>query len=328
VVTEVPVCDVAVVGGGPAGLSASLQMVRSRFRVTILDSNRPRHAATLRSHGFLTRDGTPPLDLRRIGREEFEAYDTATFSQTIVESISRLAESEAQECGFEDGVGFRISGRKLRGRAHAEFIAARVLLAAGLHEQLPDLPMIRAFYGTALHSCILCDGYEKRNEALMLLGTSSDMFERALKVSRLSDDLIVFTNGSDAISDEQELRLNTLGVRVERRRIADLEGVRATFTGVRLEDGEVIARESGFVRPIWHARLDFLHDLAPRLSSSGFVEIDENRETSVQGIYAAGDIVPPGPEQLVVAAGDGARAAACIMRDLQLGRAFRKPAAL
>ena len=128
---------VAIIGGGPAGLSAGLQLVRANRRIAILDSNRPRHSATLRSHGFLTRDGVPPLELRKLGREEFEAYPTARFAQAMTREITPLSRAEALAVGFPDGIGFRVRGTGLRGSGDVEFVARRVLIAAGLTEDLP-----------------------------------------------------------------------------------------------------------------------------------------------------------------------------------------------
>lgn len=307
---------VAIIGGGPAGLSAGLNLVRANRRIAIIDSNRPRHSATLQSHGFLTRDGASPLDLRRLGREEFEQYPTATFAQAIVSEVSQLTSDEALAAGFPDGIGFRVRGSGVRGAADVEFLARRVLITAGLTEELPPFPMIRAFYGTALHSCVECDGFEKTDKPLALIGETSDVFGRALLISRFSSDLIVFTNGADTIRAEQEQQLARIGITVERRAIDDIVGERAEMTGVRLADGTVIPRVGGFVRPRWHAPVEFLGDLPIRRDDWGLVVVSERGETSIRGIYAAGDIVPPGPQQLIIAAGGGARVAAKLNMDL------------
>lgn len=310
---------VAIIGGGPAGLSAGLQLVRANRRIAIIDSNRPRHSATLQSHGFLTRDGASPLELRRLGREEFEAYPTATFAQANAREVIPLTAERAREVGFPDGIGFTVRGAGVRGAPDVEFFARRVLITAGLTEELPPLPMIRAFYGTALHSCVECDGFEKTDKPLALIGETSDVFARALLISRFSSDLIVFTNGAETIRADQEDQLARVGIRVERREIDDIVGDRADMTGVRLSDGEVIPRVGGFVRPKWHAPVEFLGEQSIERDDWGLIIVREKGETSIRGIYAAGDIVPPGPQQLIIAAGSGARVAARLNMDLIRG---------
>lgn len=308
--------EIAIVGGGPAGLSAGIGLVRAHRSVMILDSNRPRHSATLESHGFLTRDGAPPIKLRKIGRAEFEAYDGARFAQSQVQNITPLSHDEAVQNGFSDGIGFSVSARGIRGAADVQLIARRVLITAGLVEDLPQLPSIRVYYGTALHSCVECDGFEKSDEPLALIGETSDVFARALLLSRYSSDLIVFTNGADTIRPEQEHQLASIGVRVERRAIDDVVGVQSQMTGVRLVDDTVIPRVGGFVRPRWHAPVEFLQECSVARDDWGLLVTDNRGETSIPGLYAAGDIVPPGPQQLMIAAGGGARAAMKMNMDL------------
>ena len=310
---------VAIIGGGPAGLSAGLQLVRANRRIAILDSNRPRHSATLESHGFLTRDGIPPLELRRIGREEFEGYPTAQYAQAITREVTPLSHDEAITVGFPDGIGFRVRGAGIRGAADVEYVARRVLIAAGLTEELPALPMIRAYYGTALHSCVECDGFEKTDKPLALIGETTDVFARALLISRFSSDLIVFTNGADTVRADQEAQLAAIGIRVERREIDDIVGEKAEMTGVRLVDGEVIPRVGGFVRPRWQAPVEFMGDMKIDRDDWGLVIVDDRGETSARGVYAVGDIVPPGPQQLIIAAGNGARVAARLNMDMIRG---------
>lgn len=298
--------EVVVIGGGPAGLSAGLNLVRQRRRVLILDSNRPRHSATLVSHGFLTRDGVSPLELRGLGREEFSGYPTAEFHQGLVSSIAP-----------RDAEGwFVVSARGVRGSADRVVRSRAVLLASGLAETLPALPSIRAFYGTALHSCIECDAFDKSDAPLALLGDTADLHERAVLISQVTDDLIVFTLGSDAVSGDEETDLRARGVRVERAAVSDVAGDRSGMTGVVLVDGTVIPRTGGFVRPHWSAPLEFAETLGLPRDADGFVLVDDVGRTSVPGVWASGDITPPGPQQLIVAAGAGARTAAALNRTL------------
>jgi thioredoxin reductase len=299
-----PDYDVVIVGAGPAGLSAALNLARARRRVLLLDGNRPRNAATLVSHGFMTRDGIPPHELRRLAREELALYPEVEFQLATVTSIERA-----------DG-GFVIEARGVNASPDRAVTAAVVLLASGLKETLPALPSIRSFYGMGLFSCIQCDGYEHSDKPLALIGETSDLASRALLIAQWSHNLVVFTNGVARIGDAQESLLAARGVRVERRVIADVVGERGVVSGVRLSDGETIAVDGGFVRPRWDAALGYASSLGLDTDGWGLLETDAEGRTSAAGVYAAGDSTAPGPQQLIVAAGAGARTAAAINRDL------------
>ncbi|MEJ3404142.1 NAD(P)/FAD-dependent oxidoreductase [Rathayibacter sp. YIM 133350] len=296
--------DVAVIGGGPAGLSAALNLVRARRSVLLVDGNRPRNAATLHSHGFLTRDGLSPLELRRLGREEFERYPGASVASAQVDVLR----------GEHDG--FLLQGRGVRGGASVDVRAGAIVLATGLRESLPAFPSIRAWYGTDLHSCMECDGWEKADRRLALIGESADLADRALLLRQWSSDVVVFTCGSTAVTDREERSLAERGIRVERRAVTDVVGEAGHMTGVLLEDGSVLERDAGFVRPTWQPMLEFASELGLAVDAEGLLVVDAHGRTSVPGVYAAGDITPPGPEQLIVAAGEGARVAATLNRDL------------
>ncbi|MFJ3488660.1 NAD(P)/FAD-dependent oxidoreductase [Leifsonia aquatica] len=296
--------EVVVVGGGPAGLSTALNLARARRRVLVVDGNRPRHAATLIARGFLTRDGVPPLELRRLGREEVDAYDNAQVVFAQVGSVE------------VEGAGFRVRARGVRGGADVDVLADTLVLATGVSETMPAIPSIRAYYGTQLHSCVECDGFEKADEPLALIGESADLAERALLLTQWTDDLIVFTNGVAPVSADEERALASLGVGVERRPIDDLVGDKGVMTGVRLTDGTVVERAGGFVRPAWAPALDFVDGLDLDRDGDGYLVTDRQGRTSLPGVYAAGETTAPGPQQLIVAAGSGAVVASAVNRDL------------
>ena len=296
--------EVIVVGGGPAGLSAALNLARARRRVLVVDGNRPRHAATLQAHGFLSRDGVPPAELRRLGREEVSGYDDADVVFAQVGSVTVEAD------------GFRVRGAGVRGGADVDAVAQTVVIATGVTETMPALPSLRAFYGTQLHSCLECDGFEKAGEPLALIGETADLAERALLLTQWTDDLIVFTNGVAPIGDDEERALARLGVGVERRPIEDVVGEKGVMTGVRLADGTVVPRAGGFVRPVWTPALSFAEELDLDRDTDGYLVTDAHGRTSLPGVYAAGETTAPGPQQLIVAAGSGAVVAAAVNRDL------------
>lgn len=296
--------EVGVIGAGPAGLGAALNLVRARRTTLLVDSNRPRNSATFRSHGYPTRDGISPLELRRLGREEVEGYEESTVAQAQLRSVERV-----------DG-GFLLCGAGRRPGSEFEALVRVVLLATGLSETLPALPSIRAYYGTSLQSCVECEGWEFRDAPIALIGESDDLAERARHISQWSRDLVVFTNGVGTVSAEDEARLSGRGIRVDRRALADVVGERGAMTGVALADGDVVPRSGGFVRPHWTPSLDFAEGLELARDEDGLVAVDADGRTSAPGVYAAGDLTPPGPQQLIIAAGSGAKVAATINRDL------------
>ncbi|MCS6559158.1 NAD(P)/FAD-dependent oxidoreductase [Curtobacterium flaccumfaciens] len=324
--------DVAVIGAGPAGLSAALNLVRAKRTVLLVDANRPRNAATLRSHGFLTRDGISPLELRKLGRTEVEGYPEATVVQSVVDLVAPDPDTDTwQVHGSWRGTELEASART-------------VVVATGLREEFPALPMLRAFYGTAVHSCVECDAYDKAGQPLAFICETDDVVDRALLIASWTDDLIVYTNGVAPLDDAGRARLSAAGVVVDERVVEDLEGDRTGMTGVRLADGHVEPRTGGFVRPVWHADLDWLRTSATTSTSAtsgntaangdtpgaleglqrdtqGLLVVDRVGRTSVPGLYAVGDVTPPGPEQLIVAAGHGAATAAAVHRDLVGGLA-------
>lgn len=302
---EVASTDVLIVGGGPAGLSAALNLARARASVVVVDTGRPRNAATLRSHGFLTRDGISPIELRKLAREELRAYDGVRILDR-----SSVARIETDAGGFVA----TLSGRAAA--ASPVLTTRTVVVATGLGETLPDVPNLRSFYGMSVFSCAACDGWELQDRPVALIGETPDLADRARLLTRWTSQLTVCTNGAAVIDPADEAELVASGIRVERRTIADLEGERGQVAAVRFTDGSSLAVAGGFVRPTWHAAHDFLDPLAPDQDADGYLVTDRSGRTSVPGLYAAGDAAAPGPQQLIVAAGQGARVAAVLVQDL------------
>ncbi|MEY2849207.1 MAG: hypothetical protein RI885_1874 [Actinomycetota bacterium] len=295
--------DVAVIGAGPAGLSATLNLVRARRRTILLDSNRPRNAATFHSHGFITRDGISPLELRKLARQELEEYPHYEFHQTMVVSVENV-----------DGA-FLIS-TKGPGFEKRQYRARALVVGTGVTEVMPALPTLRAFYGTSIHSVIEANGYEERDKPIAVIGETGDLAERAILLTQWSDDIILFTNGVGELSESDVAELARRGIRIDRRVLVDVAGDHTGLTGIVTADGETVPRAAAFVRPRYVAGLGYLEALHLDVDADGFARVDAEGRSSVAGVYVAGDSAAPGPRQLIVAAGQGARVAAALNRDL------------
>nr|BFF09703.1 hypothetical protein GCM10025699_10060 [Microbacterium flavescens] len=190
-----------------------------------------------------------------------------------------------------------------------------MLVATGMRETLPAIPSLRAFYGMSLFSCAACDAWELQDRPLALIGETPDLAVRARLIARWTDRLTVFTNGAEVVDTVEEAELAASGIVVERRSIDDLEGERGAVSAVRLADGARIEIAGGFVRPHWRPALEFLSGHDVERDEDGTLAVDRSGRTSVPGLYAAGDAASPGPQQLIVAAGQGARAAAVLVHD-------------
>ncbi|WP_165066452.1 NAD(P)/FAD-dependent oxidoreductase [Marisediminicola senii] len=306
------VYDVAIVGAGPAGLSAALNLVRARRHTIVIDGNRPRNAATFHSHGFITRDGVSPLELRKLARQELQEYPHYEYHQAMVTAITRV-----------DG-GFSVASKA--GLQKSEYTARTVVIATGVTEVMPALPTLRAFYGTSIHSCIECDGYEERGGHLAMIGETDDLADRAMLLSQWSSDIIVFTNGVGTVTDMDEAVLADRGITVDRRALDDVVGDQTGLTGIRIATGEVVPRSAAFVRPIYEPALAYVDSLGLATGIDGHLVVDAEGRTSLPGVYAAGDSAEPGPRQLIVAAGQGARVASALNGDLARA-VFANPAA-
>lgn len=124
--------DVVVVGGGPAGLSAALVLLRARRTVVLVDAGAPRNAPASHLHGFLSREGMPPRELLAAGRSEVSSYGGRLIDDTLI--------------GVEPGFQVRLANASRLG-------ARRILVATGLRDELPDIPGVRERWGRDLLHC-------------------------------------------------------------------------------------------------------------------------------------------------------------------------------
>lgn len=286
--------DVAVVGGGAAGLSAALVLGRARRRVAVIDAGAPRNAPAAHMQGFLSRDGMPPADLLIAGRAEVTGYGVELISDQV----------ETIESGF---LVHLARGQVLRAR--------RVLLATGVTDELPDIPGVRERWGRDLLHCPYCHGWEVRDQPLGVLGTLPGSVQHALLVRQWSDNVVFFAHTYELTSDELR-QLEARGVQVAHGAVTRLVVEADRLTGVELEDGTMIDRAAVFVRPgnIPHAD-GLLQALGCDTNEAGFATVDGTGRTSAFGVWAAGNVVDP-RAQVITAAGAGSAAAIAINADL------------
>lgn len=291
--------DVIVIGGGPAGLSAALILGRCRRRVLLCDSGRYRNAATQSMHGFLTRDGIHPAELRQIAREQLKPYPI---------EILDIAVADARKDGDVFEVTL-VSGERVRGR--------KILLATGLVDELPELPGLNDFYGTSVFHCPYCDAWEVRDEPLGVFSDGGEGLKLATTVRMWSDDVILFTNGPVKLEKEDEDTLHRLGISLCQGRVERLEGKDGVLERVVLADGSSVPRRAMFMKTKQKQQSDLAERLrVPVSQENGIEKGGKYEETYVKGVFVAGD-ASRDLLMAIVAAAEGAQAAFGINCELQ-----------
>jgi thioredoxin reductase len=288
--------DVVIVGAGAAGLNAALLLARARRQVAVVDSGEPRNAPAAHMHGFLTRDGMSPADFLEAGRAEVLGYG------------ARLVDGRVDTVVQEDGGNFTVrlgSGETLRARS--------ILVATGLHDELPDVPGVRERWGRDVVHCPYCHGYEFRDQSIGVLGTSPGAVFHAQLIRQWSADVVLFAHTLDLTTEDRD-RLEARGVSVVdgpvARVLVDDDAVR----GVELAEGATVSRSAVFVVPRMVPNDSLLTDLGCAVEN-GWVSVDRAGATSVPGVYAAGNVTDP-RAQVVTAAGVGSAAGFAINLDL------------
>lgn len=289
--------DVAIVGGGPAGLTAALMLGRARRSVLLLDAGARRNAAAEHIHGFVTRDGTPPAEFRRIGREQLQPYPSVALRDGRVEQIH--GERGAFQLELEAG---RVTAR-------------RVLLCTGMVDELPELEGFRALWGRSIFQCPYCHGWEVRERAFGVLLERAELLAFSVLLRSWTGSVVALTGGRLPLSDAQRAQLAGAGVSLDERPIRRLAAEGGRLARVEFDDGGSRPLEVLFAHPP-QRQVEAVRALGPELDDGGYVRIDEmTRETSRPGVYAAGDLTTP-MQGAVFAAAAGARAAAALNHGL------------
>jgi thioredoxin reductase len=298
--TERAPYDAIIIGGGPAGLTCAIFLGRYLRPVLVIDDGRPRNYATRGVHGFLGQHGIAPGELLERGRDE--ARDSG------VELLaSRVTKVERNGDLFD--VTTTEGGELLRAR--------RIVLAYGVRDTLPDVPEIDSYYGITVHHCSDCDGFEARGRRIGVIGWGKSVAGFALKLLQWSDDIVVFTHGQPREWDEElHSKLLAEQITIKDERVISLVGDEGRVEAAVLATGERVAVQRVFFTINVERSTTLAEELGCEVDPEHpNVIVDEYRQTTVEGVYAAGDLVA-GAQLVITSAADGAIAAIAINKSL------------
>ncbi|WP_430482960.1 NAD(P)/FAD-dependent oxidoreductase [Rossellomorea marisflavi] len=291
--------DCTIIGGGPAGLNAALVLGRARRNILLVDEGKPRNRVTHHSHGFLTRDGISPQEFRSIAQKEVLQYPT------VQHLPDQVINSQATEGGF-----------RLETAEGGSIFTKKIILSTGLTGNLPSIQNIEHFYGKSLFVCPFCDGWELSDRPLVILGKGQRAFHLAKMVYNWSRDLVICSNGEPELSEAQLSILSNRDIPVYGQPIKELRGLDGDLSSVEFTDGQRLKRTGGFVDISWTHASTLHLSLGCETDDTGAVRTDASGQTTVPGIFAAGDTALFAPSQLIIAAGEGSKAAMGVVKDL------------
>lgn len=285
--------DVIIIGGSFAGLAGALQLGRARRKVTVLDTGLPRNRFAGHSHGLLGHDHKPPLDILVEARQQLARYPTIRLVNARADSVSGAIDNFSVLTGDGESLGAR-----------------RLILSYGITDQMPDIPGFAEAWGTSIVPCPYCDGFEVAGQHWGLVWSGRQSHNQARLFHDWTDRLTVFADGHD-IPPDIRADLGRRNIPVVEGRITGIARPGGHSATVKLDTGRDVAVDILFAHPRNRPSAS-LHEslgLATVDTPSGIaLKVDERRETSMPGIYAAGDLANPLMPSVTTASWQGAMA--------------------
>ncbi len=290
--------DVIIVGGSYAGLSAGMALGRSLRKTLIIDSGNPCNKQTPHSHNLITHDGDSPSSIALKAKQQVLAYNTVNFKQGIATDAKK------------NGEIFTVSTNN-----GENFTANKLLFSTGVTDVLPDIYGLADCWGITVLHCPYCHGYEVKNTTTGILGNGDEAFEYAKLISNWTKDLTIFTNGGETLSNEQKDILKLHNIKVNDLPITQLKHNNGVLQKVVFTDGSTEAINAIYHRPVLKQHCNLPEVLGCELTEHGFIKVDNMQQTSIPGVFAAGDNTTMF-RSLAVAIADGSKAGAIINKQL------------
>lgn len=264
--------DVIIIGGSYAGLAAGMALGRSLRNVLIIDSGKPCNRQTPHSHNFLTRDGETPANLARIAMDQVLAYPTVSFLNGIATNATKI------ENGFEVSTS-----------DEQTFTAKKLIIATGVKDIFPAINGFAECWGISVLHCPYCHGYEVRNKTTGVIANGEIGVEFLKLISNWTKDLTLFTNGVADIDQGSQAKLLAKNINIVEKEIEEIVHENGFVKYIRFKDKSTCVLEAIYARGGMEHNTEIIRDLGINLTEQGYVAVNDFKQTSVYGVYAAGD---------------------------------------
>jgi thioredoxin reductase len=292
--------DAIIIGGSFAGLSAAMYVARARRSVCVIDAGSPRNRFAAHSHGFFAQDGSEPGTMLATARAQVAAYPTASFVQG--EAVGAAKEPD----GFSVTLA---TGEVLEG--------AKLVLAFGISDELPAIPGVAERWGRSVIHCPYCHGYEFSGRRLGVLNVSPMSLHQAMLIAEWGPTTFYLNGGAEPDAAALD-GLRARGVAIEPAPVRALHGEDAGLSAVELADGRMSAVDALYLGPRTRLNSGIAQQLGCEMeegNSGPVIRTDEQRMTTVPGVYAAGDITRS-MHNVTFASADGVTAGIALHRSL------------
>ena len=300
---ELVECDVVIVGGGPAGLTAGIYTVRSGLK-----------AALIEREVLGGQVATTPMVENYPGFTQVGGKTLVDIMVThALEYVQIFQGEEVVDITAADSITVQTSRRKFKTRS--------VLLATGASHRHLGVPGEQRLSGRGVSYCATCDGPLFRGRRVIMVGGGNSAVTEALYLANMGVE-VTLVHRRDALRAQEHLvnNLNSAGIPVrwntEVEEILGQDRVEAVrLKNNRSGESETLAVQGVFVAVGYLPTVDLARKIGVALNDEGYVARDARHRTNIAGIYSAGD-VEGGYKQIVTAAGQGAEAAMAIFEDL------------
>ena len=286
--------DCIVIGAGPAGLSAAIYMARYNRSVIVVDKGSGRASGKQINENYLGfPQGIRASRLLDLGREQAKHFGV----KFIKDEVLGVKKGRGQ---FE----VKITGKKLRSKT--------LIIATGVTDHYPAFPGLFAYLGTSLFWCITCDGYKVRNKRLVVVGHDDKATITAAEFLLFTDKITFLTNcevGGDEITKEGYARLKKAGIKVVFGSIKKVHGKNGRMSKINLDNGISLPVDFMFSKQGYTPNGKLAAELHAVIEGEGFIKVDKDQKTNIEGLYAAGDVTSEAAHQIATAVHQGSVAA-------------------
>lgn len=296
------IIDVAIIGAGPAGLTAGLYASRGGLTATVFERI------------------TPGGQLAQTDKvENYPGFPEGAEGWQLAYDMQQQAQSFGTQIVTDDiaKVDFTTEPKKITAASGNEYEARTVVIASGAHPRKLGVPGEGELAGQGVSYCATCDGNFFRGKTVVVVGGGNTAAGDALYLSRICEK-VYLVHRRDSLratkvyhdrleqTENVEFVWNATAKSIE----AGEDGKVASIVVVDKNTGEerVISTSAVFVAVGNEPNSDYLYG-AVELDEGGYVKADENGRTSVAGVFAAGDVRTKSLRQVVTAVSDGAQAA-------------------